>query len=66
VKIHTFSVLRIIIFSKLIFLGVPQGDDTQYILPKEEGGRLIPKQGSDEMKVANRLISIIKNFVNTG
>jgi Carboxylesterase family len=47
-------------------LGVPQGDDTQYMLPRDDGGRLAPKVNSDEMKVAQRLISMVKNFIQMG
>jgi Carboxylesterase family len=47
-------------------LGVPQGDDTQYMLPRDDGGRLAPKANSEEMKVAKRLISMVKNFIKIG
>jgi hypothetical protein len=54
-------------FFLLLLLGIPQGDDTQYMLPREEmGGRLAPKEGSDEMKVAKKLIKVVKNFAYTG
>ncbi|XP_065332693.1 esterase FE4-like [Cloeon dipterum] len=49
-----------------IAIGVPQGDDTQYILFKEDGGRLAAKDGSIEMEIAQRLIALIKNFITHG
>ncbi|XP_059473044.1 esterase FE4-like [Neocloeon triangulifer] len=49
-----------------IAIGVPQGDDTQYMIPKDDGGRFAPKDGSKEMEVAQNLISMIKNFINYG
>lgn len=47
-------------------LGVPQGDDTQYMLPRDDGGRHAPKKDTEEMKVAQRLISLVKTFIKLG
>ncbi|KAF4519589.1 hypothetical protein B566_EDAN003756, partial [Ephemera danica] len=45
--------------------GVPQGDDTQYVVPKADMDYALPKS-NDEIKIANRLRKAIRNFIRNG